>query len=127
MKFPILQGEKAKYPDTNKCAWCKGHKAVEPHSMAILAGGAILMNRKTGDGGPNDRLDGFLGLTWHGAHSSDGGIGVHPNIYATLEIAKDIKGGQFDIAFCSTRCLRAFLNYAVDKLEEKMKRTKTRT
>ncbi len=89
--------------------------------MAALSGGAMLVNRKTGDGGPDPRLDGFLSLTWHGAHTNEGGQGKYPDVYEPLEIAKDVKGGQYEISFCSTKCLRAFLNYAVDTLEKKVK------
>lgn len=100
--------------------WCNSDKVYEPNSMAILTGGAMLINRKTGDGGPDDRLDGFLDITWHGAHTNDGGIGLSPDCFENLSIASDVRGGQFDICFCSTKCLRDFLNHAVDTLEEKI-------
>ncbi len=76
------------------------------------------MNRKTDEGGPDDRMDGYLDLIWHGAH--DGGKGEYPDIHEILHIAGDVKGGQFDLHFCSTKCLREFFNHAVDKLEEKI-------
>jgi hypothetical protein len=118
MKFPLLKG-KSKYPTKNNCAWCKRSKVCEPHSFAVLDGGALLINRRTGDGGPDDRLDGFFDLTWHGAHKDEGGKGEYSDIIARVGIAKDVRGGQFEIYFCSTKCLREFLNHAVDKLEEK--------
>ena len=120
MKFPLLKNEKFKYPPGNKCAWCGVIKISEPHSMAVIGGGAMLVNRKTGDGGPDPRLDGFLSMAWHGAHPEEGGKGKRPGVYQSLEIAKDIKGGQFEVYFCSTKCLRAFLNHAVDMLEKKI-------
>ena len=83
--------------------------------MAILSGGALLMDRKTDSGGMSDDLDGYLSLTWHGAH--DAGHGNNRNIFKTLYIAEDTRGGQFEIYFCSTQCLRAYLNFCVDQLE----------
>jgi hypothetical protein len=127
MRFPLLRNEKINYPSKNKCAWCKRDKVSEPHSIAVLSGGAILVNRKTGNGGPDPRLDGFLSLTWHGAHTNERGQGKYPDVYKALEIARDVKGGQLDINFCSTKCLRAFLNYTVDMLEKKAKIKRERT
>jgi hypothetical protein len=121
MKFPILKNARTKYPAKNQCAWCKRSKVFEPHSFAALSGGALLVNRKTGDGGPDDRLDGFLDFTWHGAHTNEGGVGKAPDIHEASAVAKNVRGGQFELLFCSTKCLRAFLNYAVDNLEERMK------
>jgi hypothetical protein len=96
----------------------KNNKVFEPHSFAVLSGGASLMDRKKEFGGPDERMDGFLALHWHGAH--DDGAGDHREIYKIIDIARKIKGGQFDIYFCSTNCLRQYLNYCVDELEKKM-------
>ena len=62
-------------------------------------------------------MDGFLHLSWHGAH--DGGEGKDREIGAMVEIARDVRGGQFDLYFCSPKCLRSYLNYCVDVLEKK--------
>jgi hypothetical protein len=61
---------------------------------------------------------GFLDLAWHGAH--DGGIGEHSEVSIYLDIARDVKGGNFRLHFCSTKCLRSFLNECVDELENKI-------
>jgi len=39
---------------------------------------------------------------------------------AHIDIVYDLKGGQFDLSFCSTGCLRRFLNYIVDELEHQL-------
>lgn len=118
MKFPLQKNEL----DNNslQCTWCNCDKVSEPNSMAMLACGAVLMNRKTGDGIPDNRLDGFLDLTWHGAHTCDGGYGEHPDTFVNIMIAENVQGGQISISFCSTKCLREFLNFMVDKLEDKI-------
>lgn len=118
MRLPTIEGIESTFPAKAECPWCKSNKVFEPHSMAILAGGSCLMDRATDSGGPADEMDGFLHLTWHGAH--DGGLGADRDIYAMIEIARDVRGGQFEIYFCSTMCHRAYLNYCVDKLEGKI-------
>ncbi|HYG36401.1 MAG TPA: hypothetical protein VEC99_16525 [Clostridia bacterium] len=87
--------------------------------MAILMGGALLIDRETDSGGMSDDLDGFLSLSWHGAHA--GGVGAYAGLQASIDIARDTRGGQFEIYFCSTDCLRAYLNFCVDKLEQRVK------
>jgi hypothetical protein len=90
-----------------------------------LGGGALLMDRKDDSGGPDDKMDGFLHLSWHGAH--DGGLGEDKGIGARIEIARDVRGGQFDLYFCSTKCLRSYLNFCVDELERKLRQERSKS
>jgi hypothetical protein len=128
-KFPVAKGSSTFFPKKALCPVCKKAKVLEPHSMVIVNFGAILMsNRATGSGTMSDDLDGFLHLTWHGAH--DGGVGQDPNIEAHVDIVENTIGGQADLYFCSTACLREFLNACVDELERKIaqaRRKGTRT
>lgn len=78
------------------------------------------MDRKRENGGIDDNLDGFFNIAWHGAHTKFGGNGESPDIYTSIDIAADVVGGQFELYFCSTKCMRAFLNKIIDMLEEKM-------
>jgi len=87
--------------------------------MANLSGGALLMNRTKTSGRPDGTMDGFLDFVWHGAH--DGGRGRNKDIFTSVPIAEDCRGGQFALYFCSTSCLRTFLNACVDALESKVK------
>ncbi len=124
MKYPLLKDNRSKYPIRQQCAWCKRSKVAEPNSFAALVGGALYINRKTGDGGPHDKLDGFLDFIWHGADTKEGGVGKYPNTYEVSAVAKNVRGGQFELLFCSTKCLRALLNDAIDNLEKRAKRKK---
>lgn len=113
------------FPKEALCPVCRAAKVLEPHSMAIINLGAILMtNRETGSGTMSSDLDGFLRLIWHGAH--DGGLGRDSGIDAHVEIVEDAHGGQADLYFCSTRCLRGFLNACVDELEHRIVGAKSR-
>ncbi len=117
-KLPVVAKTKSSYPDKALCPQCRKAKVLEPHSMAILSAGALRMDRKTDSGKMSDNLDGFLSLTWHGAH--DNGAGDNRDIYTSVYVADSVGGGQFDVYFCSTDCLRAFLNECVDALDAKI-------
>lgn len=123
MKFPLIENAGAFYPKEAICPWCKKSKVFEPHSFAVIGGGALLQGRG-GSAGPSEKMEGFLHLSWHGAHTEEGGYGKDPDSGGMVEIVKDVKGGQFDIYFCSTECLRGFLNHCVDNLEEQINSSK---
>lgn len=75
------------------------------------------MDRQTNCGVYDDNMnnmDGFLYLAWHDHENDSDGPGL-------IRIAQDVRGGQFDLYFCSTKCLREFLNHCVDELEQSMK------
>jgi hypothetical protein len=118
LKLPVVKGKSAHWPKQSLCPICGKNKVLEPHSMALLSAGALLMDRVEDSGGPSDALDGFLELHWHGAH--DSGRGKDRDTYCVVDIVRDALGGQADLYFCSTKCLREFLNTCVDELERKV-------
>ena len=124
MKFPTLKGRTSHLPKKALCPWCEKNKVLEPHSFALLGGGALLMDRDEDSGGSDKRMSGFLHMSWHGAH--DGGLGNDKGLGATIEIARAVHGGQFELYFCSTKCLRSYLNYCVDELERKLSSERTK-
>jgi len=122
MKFPVVGPGKSHWPTKPMCPICKNTKILEPHSMAVLTAGALKMNRKKDEGTMSKDLDGFLSLTWHGAH--DQGQGTDREIGCIVDIFNEVPGGQADLYFCSTKCLRQFLNTCVDELEGKIAKKK---
>lgn len=126
LKFPVAKERNIFFPKKALCPMCKAAKVLEPHSMAIVNLGAMLMaNRKTGFSSMSDDLDGFFRFSWHGAHN--GGTGRDPNIQASVDIVQDTRGGQADLYFCSTGCLRQFLNECVDELERRIEGARKRS
>lgn len=113
--FPVMNSETPYAPRESTCPWCGLLPIHEPNSMAILNGGAMMMNEDRTCGGMDQRLDGFLSLLWHGAHGS--GQGLWRDRCDMVRVADNCSGGQFEIYFCSTACLRSFLNDCVDRLE----------
>lgn len=69
-------------------------------------------------------MTGFLDLVTHAAH--DGGLARQNQGNGWVRIAEDVRGGQFDIAFCSVRCLRRFLGGYVDELKRQMASNRAR-
>ena len=73
-------------------------------------------------GNSDDESKAFLSLWWHGAH--DNGEGEDREIGCGQEIFKKVGLDQAEVYFCSTACLRDFLNACVDKLEDKIEECK---
>ena len=68
----------------------------------------------------SSKVHGFLSLQWHGADAENGGIGENPDTQADYEVVDTQFKGQYELYFCSTDCLRNFLNACVDELESKI-------
>ena len=120
MKFPTVANSVSSFPNKAICPWCKKNKVFEPHSMAMLCGGSLLVKKGNSVSAPKGAVEGaWLDISWHGAH--DGGLGKDRDQNHRVCIAKNVQGGQFEIYFCSTKCLRAYLNSWVDQLERKIK------
>ena len=128
---PRVKKHRLKFPLADRhlwrptCRWC-GKYAADPGEFAVFTAGAH----------PNDELvrrsrggrlwfNAFLSLWWHGAHpltrkprGDEQYISMN-NPEARMEIACDVDVGQFDLGFCSIRCLRRFWNFVADQLEQK--------
>lgn len=115
LDFPLVSRERKVFPPTDACPVCGRVGVGEPNSFAFLSGGASVAAQNT-DPATSVRRHGFLSLVWHGAH--DAGVGDDAGIYASVDLAEEVEGGAFELHFCSTACLRAFLNTCVDALEE---------
>ena len=96
------------------CPVCGKSVASVPNGFAFLAGGALLQSSKH-SATIDPRMEGFLFVGFHGAH---GESSSYPS--AQVSIADETPDGQFEIEFCSSVCLRQFLNSCVDQLEGKL-------
>lgn len=120
IKFPVVSDENSVFPQNineSTCPVCKENRLGPGKETAYIHGGALLLEeRSQGIEVANlaDNLEGFLFLDWNGRNEK----------CVDLELALNVKKGQFSINFCSTKCLREFLNMSVDKLEENIKLAK---
>ena len=121
--LPVVRKRQVVFPNKAICPWCRKRKVYEPHSMAILNAGAMRQVAKDRFEMAND-AGAFMTLMWHGAHS--GGTGELPDVYASVDVADEVANGQFELYFCSTSCLRGFLNYCVDELENRMEAARSK-
>lgn len=123
IRFPVVSGNTNAFPSAKpmRCPICGKRRIGEPHSFVCFSGGAIQMY--TGDsGGPSSDMRGILNLDWHGAHTDHGGVGALPDTFETVEVVRDVVGGQFELYFCSIRCFRRFTKSIADELESKLKK-----
>lgn len=106
--FPVLAGSARTPPH---CVTCK-RKCGEPGEFVALTSGAILHTDSAREnGGPDDLMSAFLALVKHGAEPEGPCF--------SLDIVSDLVGGQAELMFCSSDCLRSFFNAAVDELERR--------
>lgn len=122
--FPVVRDDESTFPLTPEgaCPVCGLITDLKEEHVQIH-GGALLLEDASASGTQAatlvDNLQAFLFMDWETNHSD--GI----SRYAELEIACDVKKGQFSLLFCSTKCLRSFLNTCVDKLEQEVKNGKS--
>lgn len=106
MKYPLLQGlDKHFYPKSGKkCPLCG--KSFSKSGVVYLTGGALADCLVVDD----KYLDAFFKI-----HHHTGASDCYGN--ACVDVIRYLRGGQFELLFCSTPCLRKFFMEMVDKLE----------
>ncbi len=115
IQFPVVKGKHVFFPANHICPWCRKRKLSEPPGMAIVNAGAMRREGKDRYGMATDDAA-FFTLVWH-----SNSLKADEYDDASVRIAELVDSGQFDLYFCSTDCLRGFLNYCVDELERRRK------
>lgn len=102
----------------DRCHKCK--KLIENACFAVLDGGALRHSgrRRWDMFGQKDAL-GFLDVAWHG--------GIKDSRDCLVQVVRASSYGQFELHFCTTRCLRRFLSTVVDDLEKQMRAQKNKS
>jgi hypothetical protein len=120
LRFPVAQGSQSFFPTNSVCPICEAKRVGEPHEFVGLSGGAASESGENGEG--------FLTIYAHPqevppfASPQVVGAPIGQSEGAELEIVRDTNFGQFDLCFCSTSCLRRFLNTCVDELERTLRK-----
>ena len=106
MKYPLLKGrDNHFYPKSGKkCSLCG--ESFRKDGIVYLAGGAVADCLLVDD----KHMDAFFKIHYHTAAVDCSGN-------ASVEVIQHLQGGQFELLFCSTPCLRKFLMEMVNKLE----------
>ena len=106
---------------TASCHYCGKAHVGSRNSFATITGGGMLRKRRpfrrTERHVMSRRVLGFLAFQWHGADQEVGGFGENAEVDIYHPITDPASHGQYEIYFCSTGCLRAFLNRCVDEFE----------
>jgi len=104
MKFPVIKDNGFWSPKIikGKCSLC-GVKRIDSSLFYYIMGGALY--GKKNNCGMNKKMFGFLT------------IGIHNHKGKHLDIVESSWDGQFDLYFCSKKCLKKFFNDIVDRLE----------
>ena len=105
------------------CDFCDQGIFFNDETFTSLTGGACLpveldesereakMRKKI-----EQQADGFLGISWRAPYSRGEGGKLE-----SVRLVEQGHQGQFELEFCSTSCLRSYLNLQVDSLEELVK------
>jgi len=122
MKLPVINSRSAAfYPEDFKCPVCS-QPLKEPNSFLVVNGGAMKRISRNFSEGVCEDLRGFLDIRFYGPTGK--GLGKYKNKAADREIVRNSKGGQFDLNFCSTDCLRIFVNSIIDDMEKELNKPK---
>lgn len=106
--YPVLADRDRCRP---QCVVCN-RSCGEPGEFLVLEAGAILHDDESRQsGGPDDLMSAHLTLVKHGAEPH--------GPYIRLDLVHELIGGQADLMFCSSVCLRSFFSAAVDEFERR--------
>lgn len=105
MKYPIIKGKRLIFRKGGNCTQCRKKNNGK---FVTLNGGALKRDGNSAITLMQDDILTFLTLCDHGVTKN----GHH------LKICDNEGFGQFEFYFCSTKCLRSFLNKLVDDFEK---------
>ena len=114
---PIIDNRRlGVFGSTKKCVACGCKRS--PRGWVFLGGGALRMDCSTTSGWSTNQMEAFLCLGFHGPPGEY-------EVYTRVDILRRAVGGQFDLIFCSIRCLRNFLNGAIARLRKQIRTEST--
>jgi hypothetical protein len=108
MSFPVLStDDRPVYPADARCPKC-GRDFSQ--GVAYLSAGAILLSPDGHDSIETSRLQAFLHVGFHGVDSA-------MRDSSDVAVVEDLHGGQFDLNWCSIRCMREWLLSLLQRIE----------
>ena len=99
-QLPLLSSsDKPLYPTDARCPVCQSEFK---NGVAYLSAGALLLDKDRQNSIETDRLTAFLHIGFHGRESdmSDSSDEI---------LVDELHGGQFDLQWCSIKCMREWL------------------
>jgi hypothetical protein len=99
-------------PQDGLCPICKV-ELRRGKQVAYLSGGALLLTRDRQTGIQTNRLEAFLHVGVHGSDPDMKGS-------ADISVVSDFAGGQYDIQWCSVKCMRQWWSNLFLELERRV-------
>ena len=109
-QFKTLSGKAAHIPSSGECPAC-GIKV--DLRQVVLNGGALQQSKENPKSlYMSESLSGFLSLSLHSHNSNDKS--------RQIDLAQDAVNGQFELYFCSPKCVKDYLIAWVDEFEKNL-------
>ena len=125
IKFPVIdhKGDNV-YPEGNICPICKKEKVFTKNDrhIEISGGGLFVLNKKEEYKKSIPETEGFLSLVWYEKVKNKNGISLWDGSY--MDIVERSANGIYSLSFCSTKCLREFINKCLDEFERRVEKRK---
>jgi hypothetical protein len=104
----VLSGsDRPWYPSDGRCPHC-GRDFSQ--GFAFLSAGAIQLSAEGQDSIEASRIQAFLDIGFHGVDSS-------MKDSSHVAVVEELNGGQFDLKWCSVRCMREWLLELLRRIE----------
>lgn len=96
--------------ELNTCRSCGENIFKETETFVRLTGGGLVERIVK-----NNPVSAFLSISWRSPYSKGEG-----GVLETVRLVDFSEDRQFDLRFCSSACLRSYLNSEVDALDSKI-------
>jgi len=106
--FPVLSAtDRPCFPSDGRCPVCGGEFS---QGVAYLMAGALFLSADRQDSVQSDRLLAFLNIGFHGRDSD-------MRDSSDVNVVADLHGGQFDLNWCSVKCMREWFLALLQEVE----------
>ena len=128
MKFPLLPSpETLQVPESACCLVCGNEVGEGPGYVRLTVGAILFKDKSCLYGGPSEKMQTVFALVHQERNGMETPSGQSPPRLGErlrFDVAVPTKGGQVDLIFCSSKCLRELFGSIVDAFEKKIEEQK---
>ena len=111
LQFPVLSGRDYPFVPKERFGGCPICGKKIENGAAYVHGGAVYEDTTF-------ETEAFFKVGYHSKATDVSGCGQ-------VDVVKHLYGGQFDLNFCSTSCVRAFFSKIVDEVERQVEQNRS--
>jgi hypothetical protein len=111
LQFPLLSGRDYPFVPKERFGGCPICGKKIENGAAYVHGGAVYEDTTF-------ETEAFFKVGYHSKATDVSGCGQ-------VDVVKHLYGGQFDLNFCSTSCVRAFFSKIVDEVERQVEQNRS--